>query len=76
MNFMKVYVSICVGGLFFFFFCFEGGMWNLIVLVLNHRPSFFYYRGDLCPFMIHSWPRDYKTFFVLNSVEHEILKCL
>ena len=22
---------------------------------------------------INSWPRGYKTFFVLNSVEHEIL---
>ena len=46
-------------------------MWDLIVSIPDHCLSI--YLGDSSNKSDETWPRGYKTFFVLNSLEHEIL---
>ena len=44
--------------------------------MLNHFLAYFTYLFKVPEMKIahlESWPRGYKTFFILNSVEHEIL---
>ena len=71
--FLLLFVVVFFCFFFFCFFCFLLFFFFFVVVVVFRRVRTFVYRHDnIKSFSYIIRPRDYKTFFMLNSTEHEI----
>ena len=54
---------------------FPKGLKNEFETAVVIEPSMFEPLKVYCIADFHTWPQGYKTFFIFNSTEHEILNC-
>ena len=69
LQFLLLLFVVAGGDLLFFFYCYFSYIQVLLEGCFNPLPSQHSILGHHRP---ANWPRGYKTFFMLNSAEHEI----